>query len=109
MAHSPPPPRRLLGKFQLNGIPPAPRGKPKIEVTFEIDENGILQVGAKDKEGGVSEQVCTDGDFVFAGGGGSLGCFTLAAARFSSLTLCAVLCCLLCLCLMCLTPSSLTA
>eukprot|EP00667_Euglena_gracilis_P003752 EG_transcript_3760 len=53
---------RLLGKFQLNGIPPAPRGKPKIEVTFEIDENGILQVGAKDKEGGVSEQITINKD-----------------------------------------------
>jgi heat shock protein 5 len=48
---------RMLGKFELNGIPPAPRGKPKIEVTFEIDENGILQVSAKDKEAGISEQI----------------------------------------------------
>jgi molecular chaperone DnaK (HSP70) len=35
----------LLGKFDLTGIPPAPRGVPQIEVTFEIDANGILQVG----------------------------------------------------------------
>lgn len=48
---------RMLGKFELTGIPPAPRGKPKIEVTFEIDENGILQVGAKDRDAGVSEQI----------------------------------------------------
>lgn len=34
----------LLGKFDLTGIPPAPRGVPQIEVTFEIDANGILQV-----------------------------------------------------------------
>lgn len=34
----------LLGRFDLNGIPPAPRGVPQIEVTFEIDANGILQV-----------------------------------------------------------------
>ena len=34
----------LLGKFELTGIPPAPRGVPQIEVTFEIDANGILQV-----------------------------------------------------------------
>jgi molecular chaperone DnaK len=40
---------RTLGKFHLQGIPPAPRGVPQIEVTFDIDANGILNVGAKDK------------------------------------------------------------
>jgi len=39
----------LLGKFELGGIPPAPRGQPQIEVTFEIDSNGMLNVGAEDK------------------------------------------------------------
>ena len=39
----------LLGKFDLTGIPPAPRGVPQIEVTFEIDVNGILRVSAEDK------------------------------------------------------------
>merc|ERR1712208_7960 len=39
----------LLGKFQLSGIPPAPRGVPQIEVTFDIDANGIVNVGARDK------------------------------------------------------------
>merc|ERR1711904_292694 len=39
----------LLDKFELGGIPPAPRGQPQIEVTFEIDSNGILNVGAEDK------------------------------------------------------------
>jgi molecular chaperone DnaK len=39
---------RILGKFNLVGIPPAPRGMPKIEVTFDIDANGILNVSAKD-------------------------------------------------------------
>ena len=39
---------RTLGRFQLTGIPPAPRGIPKIEVTFDIDANGILNVSAKD-------------------------------------------------------------
>ncbi len=39
----------ILGKFELTGIPPAPRGVPQIEVTFEIDANGILQVSAEDK------------------------------------------------------------
>ena len=40
---------RSLGKFKLDGIPPAPRGMPQIEVTFDIDANGILNVSAKDK------------------------------------------------------------
>src|SRR5438874_1650028 len=40
---------KLLGKFQLTGIPPAPRGMPQIEVTFDIDANGILNVSAKDR------------------------------------------------------------
>jgi molecular chaperone DnaK len=40
---------RTIGKFQLTGIPPAPRGMPQIEVTFDIDANGILHVTAKDK------------------------------------------------------------
>jgi len=40
---------RTLGKFKLGGIPPAPRGMPQIEVTFDIDANGILNVTAKDK------------------------------------------------------------
>src|SRR5947199_7096548 len=40
---------RTIGKFQLTGIPPAPRGLPQIEVTFDIDANGILHVAAKDK------------------------------------------------------------
>lgn len=38
-----------LGSFELTGIPPAPRGVPQIEVTFEIDANGIMKVGAIDK------------------------------------------------------------
>jgi molecular chaperone DnaK len=40
---------RLLGKFGLDGIPPAPRGVPQVEVTFDIDANGIVNVSAKDK------------------------------------------------------------
>jgi heat shock protein 1/8 len=43
---------RLLGKFQLEGIPPAPRGVPQIEVTFDVDANGILTVSAVEKSGG---------------------------------------------------------
>ncbi|KAF9513535.1 hypothetical protein BS47DRAFT_1317455 [Hydnum rufescens UP504] len=46
-----------LGKFELNGIPPAPRGIPQIEVTFEIDANGILKVAASDKGTGNSESI----------------------------------------------------
>ncbi len=47
----------LLGKFELTGIPPAPRGVPQIDVTFEIDANGILQVSAEDKGTGKSEKI----------------------------------------------------
>jgi len=47
----------LLGKFELTGIPPAPRGTPQIEVTFEIDANGILSVGAEDKGTSKSETI----------------------------------------------------
>ena len=46
-----------LGKFHLNGIPPAPRGIPQIEVTFDIDQNGIINVSAKDKGTGKSQSV----------------------------------------------------
>merc|ERR1712046_40479 len=46
-----------LGKFELTGIPPAPRGVPQIEVTFEIDTNGILNVGAEDKGTGENEKI----------------------------------------------------
>ena len=42
----------MLGKFHLDGIPPAPRGVPQIEVTLDIDANGILNVGAQDKSTG---------------------------------------------------------
>ncbi|MCL2647808.1 MAG: molecular chaperone DnaK [Phycisphaerales bacterium] len=48
---------RTLGKFQLTGIPPAPRGVPQIEVTFDIDVNGILNVKAKDKATGKENKV----------------------------------------------------
>merc|ERR1712178_549570 len=47
----------LLGKFELDGIPPAPRGVPQIEVTFEIDANGILQVSAEDKGTGKADKI----------------------------------------------------
>lgn len=47
----------LLGKFELTSIPPAPRGVPQIEVTFEIDANGILKVSAADKGTGKSESI----------------------------------------------------
>lgn len=42
---------KMLGQFELEGIPPAPRGLPQIEVTFDIDANGIVHVSAKDKVG----------------------------------------------------------
>merc|ERR1711885_37294 len=52
----------LLGKFELGGIPPAPRGQPQIEVTFEIDSNGILNVGAEDKGTGKSEKITKEAE-----------------------------------------------
>lgn len=52
----------LLGKFDLTGIPPAPRGVPQIEVTFEIDANGILQVSAEDKGTGNKEKITITND-----------------------------------------------
>ena len=52
----------LLGTFELSGIPPAPRGVPKIEVTFDIDANGILNVTAKDQSTGKSNQITISND-----------------------------------------------
>jgi len=48
---------KLLGQFDLMGIPPAPRGMPQIEVTFDIDANGIVNVSAKDKATGKEQQI----------------------------------------------------
>lgn len=48
---------KSIGRFHLDGIPPAPRGIPQIEVTFDIDANGILHVAAKDKGTGKSQQI----------------------------------------------------
>lgn len=48
---------RTIGRFHLDGIPPAPRGIPQIEVTFDIDANGILHVGAKDKATGKEQKI----------------------------------------------------
>merc|ERR1719510_1573898 len=52
----------LLGKFDLTGIPPAPRGVPQIEVTFDIDANGILNVSAVEKAGGRTEKITITND-----------------------------------------------
>merc|ERR1712203_721818 len=52
----------LLGKFDLTGIPPAPRGVPQIEVTFEIDANGIMVVSAEDKGTGNKEKITITND-----------------------------------------------
>jgi L1 cell adhesion molecule like protein len=52
----------LLGKFDLNGIPPAPRGTPQINVKFDIDANGILNVTAEDKASGKSEKIVITND-----------------------------------------------
>jgi molecular chaperone DnaK len=48
---------RTIGRFHLDGIPPAPRGVPQIEVTFDIDANGILHVSAKDKGTGKEQKI----------------------------------------------------
>ncbi len=48
---------RTLGRFHLIGIPPAPRGVPQVEVTFDIDANGILHVSAKDRGTGQEQKI----------------------------------------------------
>jgi molecular chaperone DnaK len=48
---------KLLGQFDLVGLPPAPRGVPQVEVTFDIDANGIVHVSAKDKARARSSQI----------------------------------------------------
>ncbi|MBC7076347.1 MAG: molecular chaperone DnaK [Syntrophomonadaceae bacterium] len=52
---------RSLGQFKLGGIPPAPRGVPQIEVTFDIDANGILKVSAKDRTSGKEQMITISG------------------------------------------------
>ncbi len=52
---------KTLGRFILDGIPPAPRGVPQVEVAFDIDANGILSVSAKDKATGKSQSVRIEG------------------------------------------------
>ncbi|MEX2580015.1 MAG: molecular chaperone DnaK [Verrucomicrobiales bacterium] len=52
---------KVLGNFRLDGIKPAPRGLPQIEVTFDIDRNGILSVSAKDKETGKEQKISIEG------------------------------------------------
>merc|ERR1719320_2079624 len=52
----------LLGKFELSGIPPAPRGVPQIEVTFDIDASGILNVSAADKSTGKQNKITITND-----------------------------------------------
>jgi molecular chaperone DnaK len=48
---------KTIGRFQLTGIPPAPRGMPQVEVTFDIDANGILHVSAKDRATGKEQKI----------------------------------------------------
>ena len=48
---------KTLGQFSLIGIPPAPRGVPQVEVTFDIDANGIVNVSARDKGTGKEQQI----------------------------------------------------
>eukprot|EP00607_Mallomonas_marina_P004635 CAMPEP_0182428998 /NCGR_PEP_ID=MMETSP1167-20130531/25389_1 /TAXON_ID=2988 /ORGANISM="Mallomonas Sp, Strain CCMP3275" /LENGTH=625 /DNA_ID=CAMNT_0024612287 /DNA_START=377 /DNA_END=2255 /DNA_ORIENTATION=+ len=53
---------RILGQFQLDGLPPAPRGVPQIEVAFDVDANGILQVSAQDKASGKNQKITITSD-----------------------------------------------
>ena len=53
----------LLGKFEITNIPPAPRGVPKIEVTFNVDENGIMNVSAVDQSTGQEEALTVMANF----------------------------------------------
>lgn len=53
---------KMLGQFNLEGLPPAPRGLPQIEVTFDIDANGIVSVSAKDKATGKEQQITIQAD-----------------------------------------------
>jgi molecular chaperone DnaK len=57
MAHD----NKSLGKFILDGIPPAPRGMPQVEVTFDVDANGILHVTAKEKATGKTQKITIQG------------------------------------------------
>ncbi|KZV83575.1 heat shock protein 70 [Exidia glandulosa HHB12029] len=54
----------ILGKFELSGIPPAPRGVPQIEITFDVDANGILNVTANDKATGKSNRITREVDLM---------------------------------------------
>ena len=54
--------QNLLGKFELSGIPPAPRGIPQIDVSFDIDANGILNVSAVDKSTGKENKITITND-----------------------------------------------
>ena len=53
---------RILGKFELTGIPPAPRGTPQVEVSFDVDANGILHVSAQDKASGKVQKITITND-----------------------------------------------
>src|SRR5204863_3181420 len=52
---------KSLGRFMLDGIPPAPRGMPQVEVTFDVDSNGILTVKAKEKTTGKEQSIRIEG------------------------------------------------
>ena len=64
---------KTLGRFQLTGIAPAPRGVPQIEVTFDIDANGIVHVSAKDLGTGKEQSIANHGLFQHVRGGDQEG------------------------------------
>ena len=76
----------LLGKFELTGIPPAPRGVPQIEVTFDIDANGILNVSAVDKSTGKENKITITNDKVRCSAGDNY-CLSPSHATMSEIYL----------------------
>ena len=83
---------RVLGQFQLNGLPPAPRGTPQIEVAFDVDANGILVISAQDKASGKSQKITITSDK------GRLGEVRVVLFMCVCMCVCVYVCMFVCLC-----------